>query len=430
MLSATFESFSIREELKLRLQAKHITEPSPVQAAAIPAALEGRDVLAQSQTGTGKTIAYLLPVLTRIQHDERTTQAVIVAPTQELAMQIVREAEYYSEGSSIQIAALIGGAALKRQVEKLKQHPQLVIGTPGRIRELIEMRKLKMHEVRTIVVDEVDHVLQKGGAGDTDYIMRSALRDRQLLFFSATLPQEVKVLAERWMQDPVNIGIEPEKRIADTIEHLVFVCEEREKIDTLRRLVRHWNPKQAIVFINNSSEIAEWEQKLSYTHLSVASLYGDAPKQERVNVLKRFREGQFQLLLATDVAARGLDIPDLPYVFSAQPALNAEHYVHRAGRTGRMGRQGVSVNLISPREKFIMNKFERELGIVIHERDYYDGRIFDPNDAARRPKTKSAAKQPFSKASEGARPQSRDKRSGKDKDKGAPKWLKEKQKRR
>ncbi|EJW14903.1 DEAD/DEAH box helicase [Paenibacillus alvei] len=430
MLSATFESFSIREELKLRLQARHITEPSPVQLAAIPAALEGRDVLAQSQTGTGKTIAYLLPVLTRIQHNERTTQAVIVAPTQELAMQIVREAEYYSEGSSIQIAAIIGGAALKRQVEKLKLHPQLVIGTPGRIRELIEMRKLKMHEVRTIVVDEVDHVLQKGGAGDTDYIMRSALRDRQLLFFSATLPEEVKALAERWMQDPVNIGIEPEKRIADTIEHLVFVCEERDKIDMLRRLVRHWNPKQAIVFINDSAEIAEWEQKLSYAHLSVASLYGDAPKQERVNVLKRFREGHFQLLLATDVAARGLDIPDLPFVFSAQPALNAEHYVHRAGRTGRMGRQGVSVNLISPREQFIMKKFERELEIVIHERSYYDGRIIDSNDADRRPKTKPASKQPFGKSSAGARSQSRDKRSGKDKDKGAPKWLKEKQKRR
>ncbi|OBY79819.1 DEAD/DEAH box helicase [Paenibacillus sp. KS1] len=425
-MSTTFDTFAIREELKLRLEARHITEPSPVQAAAIPAALEGRDVLAQSQTGTGKTIAYLLPVLTRIQQDVRSTQAVIIAPTQELAMQIVREAEYYSEGSSIQIASLIGGAALKRQVEKLKLYPQLVIGTPGRIHELIEMRKLKMHEVRTIVVDEVDHVLQKGGASDTDSIMRSALRDRQLLFFSATLPAEVKALAERWMQDPVNIGIEPEKRIADTIEHLVFVCEERDKIDMLRRLVRHWNPKQAIVFINDSSEIAEWEQKLGYANLSVASLYGDAPKQERVNVLRRFREGQFQLLLATDVAARGLDIPDLPYIFSAQPALNAEHYVHRAGRTGRMGRQGVSVNLISHREQFIMRKFERELGIVIHEREFYNGRIFEPNDASRRPKTKPAANHPSSKSSAGYRPPSKDKRSGKDKDKGAPKWLKEK----
>lgn len=430
-MDTSFTSLSISEELLWRLQVKHITTPSPVQVAAIPAVLEGRDVMVQSQTGTGKTIAYLLPVLMRLRKEEHTTQAVIVAPTQELAMQIVREAEFYSENSGIQIAGLIGGASLKRQVEKLKLHPQLVIGTPGRIRELIEVRKLKMHEVRAIVVDEVDHVLQKGGAGDTELIMRSALRERQLLFFSATLSKDVKALAERWMREPVNIGIDPEKRIVDTIEHLMFLCEDRDKIDMLRRLVRHWNPTQAIIFLNETALIGEWEQKLSYANLSVASLYGDAPKQERANVLRRFREGEFQLLLATDVAARGLDVPDLSYVFSVQPALSAEHYVHRAGRTGRMGREGLSIHLISHRERFIMHKFERELGIVIHERGYYKGRILDPKDTSPPPKFKPATKRILAQASSDYRSRVQDKRSSKKKgkDKGAPKWLKEKQKR-
>lgn len=425
ILHTTFTSLSIKEELQSRLKAKHITEPSLIQAMAIPAVLGGRDVLAQSQTGTGKTIAYLLPVLMRLDKGERITQAVIVAPTQELAMQIAREAEYYSTDSGLQIATLIGGAALKRQVEKLKLHPQLVIGTPGRLRELVELRKLKMHAVRTIVVDEVDHVLQKGSASDTDWIICRALRDRQLLFFSATLPIVVKQLAERWMREPVNIYIEPKKRIADTIQHFVFVSEERDKVDMLRRLVRHWNPQRVIVFLNDSDKIGEWEQKLAYEGLSVTSLYGDAPKQERVKVLHRFRTGQFQLLLATDVAARGLDIPDLPYVFSVQPALSADHYVHRAGRTGRMGRQGASINLITHRERPIMRKFERELGIVIREYGYYNGCIVDTNDASCHPQRKLSGKHHFGKSS--AYLSSRAQNKQLSKHKGGPKWLKEKE---
>ncbi|MBG9794605.1 DEAD/DEAH box helicase [Paenibacillus dendritiformis] len=423
-LSNTFASLSITEELLAKLQAKDITAPSPVQAEAIPAALEGRDILAQSQTGTGKTLAYLLPVLMKIDASHRGTQAVIIAPTQELAMQIVREAEYYGEGSGIHVAALIGGAALNRQVERLRDKPQLVIGTPGRIRELIEMRKLKMHEVRTIVVDEVDHLLQKGGARDTDMAIRSALRDRQLLFFSATLPQEVRELAGRFMQSPAEIGIEPDKRMAETIQHL-YVAVDRDKIDMVRRLIRLWNPKRAIAFVNDSNRIGEWEAKLAYVGLSVASLYGDAPKQERTAVLRRFREGQVQVLLATDVAARGLDIPDLPLVISIEPALDAEHYIHRAGRTGRMGRQGMSVNLITPQERFIMRKFERELGITIAERVFYEGRLHDPNaNRGGKPNGKPRGAREAAGTARKAQPKSERHRDRKDK--GAPKWLKDK----
>jgi len=371
-LNVTFAALAIEDQLLQLLNEKGITVPSAVQAAAI---LAGRDVFAQSQTGTGKTIAYLLPLLMRVTKEQQQSQVVIIAPTQELALQISKEAEYYSTGSGIHMVTLIGGAALKRQIEKLKRRPQVIVGTPGRIRELIEMRKLRMHTVRTIVVDEMDHILQQSSAHDAEFIIKCTLRDRQLLFFCATLRPEVQVLANHLLKEPMMINIEPEKRVADTITHLSFVVQEREKLDMLRRLIRHWQPQRALVFLNHIAEIEEWKQKLTYAGLSVAALYSDAPKLERASVLHRFRESNVQLLLATDVAAKGLDITDLPYVFSVHPAPNVECYVHRAGRTGRMGRSGVSVQLITERERFIIRKFEQQLGIVIQACTYYQGRV-------------------------------------------------------
>lgn len=420
-LTLTFSELHIREDYVARLNTREITTASPVQAEAIPAALDGRDVLAQSQTGTGKTLAYLLPVLMKLRPEEKRTQAVVVAPTQELAMQIVREAEFLVESTDIRVLPLIGGAALHRQVDKLKLRPELVVGTPGRIRELVEMKKLKIHEVSMIVIDEVDHVLQQGGGADMDIVLNRAPRERQLLFFSATVPDEVRGLADKWMQDPVYIGIDPDKRVADSIVHSFFVTEEREKIDMLRKLVRHWEPKRALVFVNDSSMIGEWEAKLRFAKMSVASLYGDAPKQERVRVLRQFREGEFQLLLATDVAARGLDIPELPFVFSLQPAIDAEHYVHRAGRTGRMGRKGVSVNLITEKERFIMRKFQKQLNIVMHEQVFNNGHV-QPIEQMKKP----AKPQPKRNAAVKSVDNKKNDRHRDRKNKGAPKWLKEK----
>lgn len=419
-MTVSFTDYNLPEGLVHKLQARGIVSPSPVQQEAIPAAINGKDVLAQSQTGTGKTLAYLLPVLSRIDWNQHTIQAVVIAPTQELAMQIVREAEALGSDDGLIVAGLIGGAALNRQLDKLKQRPQLVVGTPGRLRELLEMKKLKVHEVRTVIIDEVDHLLQKSGGGDTEAILSRMMRDRQLLFFSATVPSAVKALAAKWMNEPVVIGIEPDKRVADTIEHVMFVTQDRDKIDMLRRLVRHWEPKRAIVFVNDSQQIGEWEAKLKYAHLSVGCLYGDAPKQERVNTLRRFRDGDFQLLLATDVAARGLDIPELDYVFSLQPAIDPEHYVHRAGRTGRMGRRGISISIITERERFIMHKFERNLHITIEEHVYTGGQVLKQTD-------KPAAKPQVRKNEHSAEVRSKSNDRHRDrKNKGAPKWLKSK----
>lgn len=379
-----FTQLGIGEALTAALLEYGIDKPSPIQAEAIPPIMEGRDVLAQSQTGTGKTLSYLLPLLQKIDAEKKESQVLVIAPTQELAMQIVREGEKYGAPLGIGTIGLIGGASAARQVEKLRQRPHLVVGTPGRLRELLSTRKLKLHEVRTIVLDEADQIFQMGGADDVRGLLKGALRDRQLIFLSATLGRDVRTLADREMRDPVDVGIEPEQKLAKSTQHLYFVCQERDRIDTLRRVVRHYNPQRVIVFVNQTETIAEVEAKLNHLGLEARTLYGDSDKVTRATVLSQFRSGKFRLLVATDVAARGLDIPGLELVVHLDPAADSEHYVHRAGRTGRMGRKGLSVSIVTDRQAFIMRKFSRELDTQIVERALYEGAVLSPEEADER----------------------------------------------
>ncbi len=384
MTNASFAAIGIQEDLVARLSEFGITAPSPVQEQTIPLLLEGRDVLAASQTGTGKTLAYLLPLLQGINPEQRVMQKLVLAPTQELAMQILREAERYGDHRGIKVMGLIGGAAIKRQIDKLREHPQLVIGTPGRIRELIGLRKLKMHEVTTIVIDEADQMFQLSGAGEVAKIVSSALRTRQLIMLSATIGPETKALAAREMKNPAEVGIDPGVMTAQSLEHHYVVAEERNKMDMLRRVIRHYNPERAIVFVNATEDIAEVQAKLNHLGLSAAALYGDADKVTRSNVLAKFRSGKFRVLVASDVAARGLDIENLTLVVSYDPAFDSEHYVHRAGRTGRMGKRGLSVTIVTEQQTFIMRKFARELDIQLEERAMSAGKA-RPADEVRRP---------------------------------------------
>lgn len=430
--SNTFIQLGVTEDLNTRLGEFGITTPSPVQAEAIPRILEGSDVLATSQTGTGKTLAYLLPVLQKIDPSAKSMQKLILAPTQELAMQIVRESERYGETRGISVLGLIGGAAIKRQLEKLKLHPQLVIGTPGRVRELIEIKKLKMHEVSTIVIDEVDQVFNLGGATDVERILKSAKRDRQLVFMSATVSPETAELVKREMDRPVEIGIDPELRTPSALEHYYFISEDREQIDMLRRIIRHYNPERAIVFVNQTEDLGEVEAKLNYLGITAAALYGDADKMTRSRVLNAFREGKTQILVASDVAARGLDIEGLGMVINYDPPISSEHYTHRAGRTGRMGKSGMVISLVTDRQTFIMRKFNRELGISIEERALYGGKVRAPRAktaaserSGGRTKASSAKGKPGRAAEKEQQPRQSERHRDR-KNKGAPKWLKNK----
>ncbi|WP_162137280.1 DEAD/DEAH box helicase [Paenibacillus senegalensis] len=364
----------------------NITNPTPVQQQAIPHLLEGKDLIIESQTGSGKTLAYLLPLLEKIDPASNRVEAVILTPTHELAMQVVKVTESLIDPSSLKVQALIGGASVKRQVERLKLRPQLIVGTPGRILELIKLKKLSMHYVRTIVVDEADEVLRLGAKKEAEAIIRSALRDRQLAFFSATVSSELRSWASQWVQ-----AVEEKVKVAGDaftpsgIQHYYVMCDERDKIETARKLYHALQPDSAIIFINDSELIAEVQEKLRYSRLNVEALYGDADKQERARVIQGFRDKRFPLLLATDVAARGLDFPDVTVVLNLELPVSGDHYLHRAGRTGRMGRKGVVVSVAARNELFIIEKFAKRLGIRIVEKELYEGHLIN---AGNRPSPK------------------------------------------
>lgn len=386
-MNSGFASLPIEDFYVRRLQELNIVTPSPIQADAIPVIMEGRDVVAQSQTGSGKTLAYTLPLLHKIDKSSKEVQAVVLVPTRELGIQILQTLEQLTEGSGIRVQSLIGGAAIGRQLDRLKLRPQVIVGTPGRVLELLKLRKLSMHYVKCAVVDEVDQVFDLGSMNEVEAIFKGMLRDRQVLFFSATMPEPVRDVIDRWMNDPAYVQVNPEQRTSQTLEHLYFVCEERDKIDTLRRIVRLYNPPAAIVFINETEDVAEVIEKLRYVGLSIEALYGEAGKQERAKVMQSFRNGKFQLLLATDIAARGLDIPHVTHVINLDPPIDADHYVHRVGRTGRMGKKGTAISIITHKERFIIAKFSKALGVQIDEKDMFQGKIIDADQHRGGPKS-------------------------------------------
>lgn len=371
----SFETLHIRQEYLEILKAEQLSVPTNIQQQAIPALLAGQDVIAQSQTGTGKTLAYLLPVLQKIDTSTKDVQAVVLVPTRELGMQILREIEMLTAGSDLRSQALIGGAALNRQIERLRLRPHIVVATPGRILELIKMRKLTMHFVKMIIVDEVDQVFDLGSVRDVETVFKGALRDRQIAFFSATIPEEILQLGKRWMNDPVIIKINPSQQTAEEIEHLYFVCEERDKTDYLRRLVRLYNPQAAIVFVTGTQHILGIKTKLSHHGINADILYGEAGKVERATVLNGFRQGAFQVLIATDVAARGLDIDEVSHVINFDLPIDADHYVHRVGRTGRAGQSGTAISIVTDKEERLVSKYAQALGIEISSKRMYKGKI-------------------------------------------------------
>jgi ATP-dependent RNA helicase DeaD len=383
-MATAFEELHIQAGLIELLKQRGIAQPTPIQERAIPSIIEGKDVLAQSQTGTGKTLAYLLPILEKADSSSKEVQAVVLVPTQELGMQIFAEMETYGKPFGFRAQSLIGGASLQRQIEKLRQHPHLVVGTPGRILELIKLRKLKVHQVQTVVVDEADQVFELGSKSEVEEVLKSMLRSRQLLFFSATVTDAIRQTAEQWMKEPLLLLVEPEKKVAAALTHESILTVDREKIDTLRKLIRLLKPASALVFVNDTDIVGEIVAKLQFAGLEIEAIYGDATKQDRAKVMTRFREGRLKLLLATDVAARGLDIRGLTHVINFDPPPDAEHYVHRAGRTGRMGKPGSVVTMVTPQQVFILRKLEKRLGINIHPKAMSYGQWIDAGSAAAR----------------------------------------------
>lgn len=369
-----FAAYGLPEFQMAALQKAGFDRPTPIQKQAIPLIQTGRDVVGHAATGSGKTLAFLLPQLQRIDASKRELQVMVLTPSRELAVQIESEIRQYTADSEVRSLALVGGANIDRQLEKLKEKPHIIVGTPGRVIDIYKRKKLKLHEVKSITIDEIDQMLALGSMGDVEALVKSTQRDRQLLFFSATVSSEAQKIARAWMKDPVFLSAERGEN-AGKIEHVWFGTGQEDKLDTLRRLVRAYGAERAIVFVNETKRVFWAVQELRKLGLTVDGLHGEAAKIQREQAMNGFREGKYELLVTTDLGARGLDIEGLTHVFHLDPASTPEHYVHRAGRTGRGMASGVSVSILAPDERFIARKFEKALGITIRSMSIEQGKI-------------------------------------------------------
>ena len=378
-MSENFEQLGIKAAFVSALAAAGIAVPTEIQKLVIPEALTGKDIIGQSQTGTGKTLAYLLPLLQKIDSTKREMQALILSPTHELAIQILRQIEWLTKENegSISFASVIGDVNVKRQVEKLKEKPHILVGSAGRILELIQKRKIAAHTIKTIILDEADRLLDEHNIAVARAIVKATLRERQIMAFSATMNSETIAQAKEFMRTPEVIKVKARSEVAANITHMYFLAEQRDKVEFLRKLIYLAGKERALIFMNRSYDIETVVAKLSHHGLKTDSLFGSSIKTDRKKALENFRAGKIQLLVSSDLAARGLDIPGVSYVFNLDIPEDPEIYLHRAGRTGRSGQQGVAISIVAPAEQARIAKYEKKLNIKINAKYMSGGRIMD-----------------------------------------------------
>lgn len=374
-----FLQFEIAPFLQKGLEKMNITTPTQIQSEAIPQILAGNHVVGRSKTGSGKTLAYLLPLLTNMDETNKELQGIVLAPTHELAMQIFRVMEELTADTSFNIDVFIGSANIKRQLDKLKkQKPQIIVGTPGRILELAQQKKLKIHLCKMVVVDEADRMLQERETRQSFVeISKRMDKETKYMFFSATIPGNLLEDIEALIRAKATLVSSDAKLETEKVEHAFLKCEDRERIDVARRLVHSLNVKRGIIFVNHLDKVAETTEKFQYKGMKVAALSSDSDKHQRAKVLQQLQSGEIEIVVASDVAARGLDVDDVTHIINIHPPVNEDAYVHRAGRTGRMGKAGVVITLVTHKEFFIIDKFQKKLRIKMNEKELAFGKLTD-----------------------------------------------------
>jgi superfamily II DNA/RNA helicase len=372
----SFAELNLPSELVAALARQGITEPTPIQLAAIPVLLAGRDAYLNAETGTGKTLAYLLPIFCRLDRTPQAPQVAIVAPTHELAIQIQRQCVDLAQNAGWPIRALllIGGTAMDRQVEKLKKKPHIVVGSPGRVVELIGMGKLKTSGMRWVVVDEADRLLAHESLPAIRTLLGAAPPGRQLIFASATEQRESTRALATLAPDLVMLrtGAAP---VNENIEHLYLVCEARDKPVMLRKLLHAMRPERAMVFVHRNEGAGHLAARLGHHGIPAAELHAAGDKRDRKQAMDAFRSGEVRVLVASDVAARGLDIPGVTHIINLDVPTLSKAYLHRVGRTARAGASGLAVTLVTEDEVRLVRRYERDLGIVMRAVRLREGRV-------------------------------------------------------
>ncbi|WP_252313768.1 DEAD/DEAH box helicase [Sinobaca sp. H24] len=359
-----FDDFSIRSEIKQAVKEMGFEEPSPIQEKAIPKILEKIDLIGQAQTGTGKTAAFGIPIINSVTTDKHV-QAIILTPTRELAIQVSGEIQKLSRHIGIRTMPIYGGQSIGHQIRALKEGVQIVIGTPGRVQDHLRRGTLVLNQVKTVVLDEADEMLDMGFVEDIETILKRVNKDRQTLLFSATMPPAIKKLSQKYMVKPQVVSINKGEMTAPSIAQVYYKVLEKNKQDSLCRILDSQDPELGIIFCRTKKGVAELTEALQARGYLADGLHGDLNQAQRDTVMKKFRDASIEFLVATDVAARGIDVQNVSHVINYDIPQDPESYVHRIGRTGRAGKNGQALTIVTPREMKHLRSIEAEIKMTI-----------------------------------------------------------------
>ncbi|SHE34019.1 DEAD/DEAH box helicase [Anaerotignum propionicum] len=375
-----FEKLGLSSVLTKALAKQGIETPTEIQKHMIPYILSGKDVIGRSETGSGKTLAYLLPIFQRLDLGVKGAQAIILTPTHELAAQVFHQAELLEENSGLDIGCMliIGSAGPQRQLERLKEKPRILIGSTGRILDFIKRKKVPAHLVKTIVLDEGDRLLEDGNFEDVASVVKSTLKERQIVLLSASVDEETRERSKKLMKEGgLFIEAKTGSLVPQGISHYYILATQRDKFLQLRKILAGEKPQRAIVFLNNPENIEVTVDKLCFHGIKAAGIYGKAAKLDRKNALEDFRNGRANVLVASDIGARGLDIEGVTHIINMDVPEEPSHYLHRAGRCGRKGTEGTTITLVTPYERRWVHKYEKVWGLRFVQKEMAFGKLVD-----------------------------------------------------
>ncbi|HIE58370.1 MAG TPA: DEAD/DEAH box helicase [Persephonella sp.] len=349
---STFSELPISKQVLNSISKMGYTNPTEIQKKAIPVALEGKDIIAQAQTGTGKTAAFGIPLIEKVNPKARKIQALILVPTRELAIQVAKELKDIGRNKKVFVLSVYGGKSIQHQIKFLKKgNDVIVVGTPGRVKDLIERGFLKLDNVDMFVLDEADRMLDMGFIEDIEFIMSNLPKDKQTLLFSATMPKEILNLAEKFLKENYSfLKVHPEKITVERIKQKAYRVDSNKKLETFIKILSETLEGKAIVFTKTKKMADELARKLRDSSFNADAIHGDFSQAKREKVLRDFRKGKLEILVATDVAARGLDIKNVKVVYNFDLPNDTESYIHRVGRTGRAGKDGIAISFFIPNE--------------------------------------------------------------------------------
>lgn len=388
----TFNQLVINEKLIKGLVKQNITEPTKVQSLTIEKIRENKDLLVNSETGSGKTLAYLLPMFEKIDTTMRETQVLVLAPTHELVMQIANQSKLLAENSNMDVTtfAIIGEVNIQKQIKNIKaMKPHIVVGTAGRLLDLIQQKKLRVHDVKTIILDEVDSLVSGKGEGIVEKIIKTTLRDRQLLGFTASLDEKSESFCDYMMKDMEIIKATDQSAINPNINHMYIYGDRREKFAILRKALSSAKAKRAIVFVNDEDSIEVVNEKLNYHNYKAVCISGKMSKEDRKNAMTSFRSGKAAILVSSDLSARGLDIPDVSHIFNLDFPPSKNEYLHRCGRSARGNNKGSAISIVTNQNLNTIRDYKRQFKINMKAVEIKEGKFVDVDFTKLKKETKA-----------------------------------------